>query len=151
LGDVIKKERERSGLTLSQAAERLKIQTEDYVAIEGGQSPAEHWGPIIATLAMKFEVPMARLLSANGRSDGAYRSKVGSLLQSHRLASGFSPEALAHELGLDPGEYAAAEAGTAPLDQIAPWLLAFAELVDQPVFNFFYPCGLPLERIDDYP
>ena len=29
--------------------------------------------------------------------------------------------------------------------------LASAEMIDQPVFNLFYPCGLPFWELDDYP
>ena len=25
------------------------------------------------------------------------------------------------------------------------------EMIEQPVFNLFYPCGLPLDKLDDYP
>jgi len=27
----------------------------------------------------------------------------------------------------------------------------FAEIIEQPVFNLFYPCGLPFQELDDYP
>ena len=30
-------------------------------------------------------------------------------------------------------------------------LLGFAEVIEQPVFNLFYPCGLPFQELDDYP
>ena len=151
LGDVIRKERERCGISVVQAAETLKLDVEDYARIENGQSAAEQWGPIIATMAMKLEVPMARLLSVNGRSDGVDRSSVGHLLAQHRRAAGISSDAFARQLGMDVGEYTGVEEGAVPLDPLARWLLTFSELVDQPVFNLFFPCGLPMERIDDYP
>ena len=37
------------------------------------------------------------------------------------------------------------------IEKYGPLLLHFAELIEQPVFNLFYPCGLPLEKLDDYP
>jgi hypothetical protein len=43
------------------------------------------------------------------------------------------------------------ESGASPLETYAPLLLAFAELIDQPIFNLFYPCGLPLDKLTDYP
>ena len=36
-------------------------------------------------------------------------------------------------------------------EQVGPRLLAFAEAIEQPVFNLFYPCGLPFQELDDYP
>ena len=36
-------------------------------------------------------------------------------------------------------------------EEYGPVLLHFAEIIEQPVFNLFYPCGLPLEKLDDYP
>jgi hypothetical protein len=29
--------------------------------------------------------------------------------------------------------------------------LRFAEMIEQPIFNLFYPCGLPLQELQDYP
>jgi hypothetical protein len=151
LGDVLKKERARCGLGPSETAGRIRLDRGDYDSIERGESAAENWGPAVAKLAIALHVPMARLLSPTGRAADVGSLRVGALLERHRLERGRAPEEFAQHLGIDVDEYRAAEAGDSPLEQIAPWLLAFAELVDQPVFNFFYPCGLPLERVDDYP
>jgi hypothetical protein len=47
--------------------------------------------------------------------------------------------------------YEQIERGESPLEEFGPLLLRFAELVEQPVFNLFYPCSLPLEKLEDYP
>jgi transcriptional regulator with XRE-family HTH domain len=151
LGDVIRKERERRGITPSYAAECLRLSIDEYEALERGDSSAERWGPLVARCAITFAVPMARLLSPSGRSESVEQSQVGTLFQKYRLGSGLSVQATADELGIDASQYEAIEAGVAPVGQMAAWLLAFGEMVDQPVFNFFFPCGLSLERIDDYP
>jgi hypothetical protein len=43
------------------------------------------------------------------------------------------------------------ESGNSPLEEYAPLLLRFSEVVDQPIFNLFYPCGLPFGQLKDYP
>jgi len=30
-------------------------------------------------------------------------------------------------------------------------MLRFAEVIEQPVFNLYHPCGVPYDQIDDYP
>jgi transcriptional regulator with XRE-family HTH domain len=58
---------------------------------------------------------------------------------------------LAESLGLSRGEYEEIERGESPLEQLGPRMLRFAEAIEQPLFNLFYPCGLPLESLEDYP
>jgi hypothetical protein len=41
------------------------------------------------------------------------------------------------------------ESGESPLEIYAPLPLRFAEVIDQPIFNLFYPCGLPVEKLND--
>jgi hypothetical protein len=48
-------------------------------------------------------------------------------------------------------ELALVENGASALEQYAPLLLRFAEVIDQPIFNLFYPCGLPFAELRDYP
>jgi len=151
LGDVLKKERERCGLSADRTAECLHLHPEQYADVERGESQAEIWGPRIALLAIRFGVPMARLLSPTGRVAGGAEAKVGDLLARYRAQHGDAQALIAEQLGISADEYCAVEAGASPVEGIAPWLLRFAELVDQPVFNLFYPCGLPLEQVDDYP
>jgi hypothetical protein len=49
-------------------------------------------------------------------------------------------------------EYERIEAGQSPIEEYGPLFLRFAEVIEQPVFNLFYPFGLPLDKlsVEDY-
>jgi transcriptional regulator with XRE-family HTH domain len=151
LGDVLKKERLKKGLTPSEAASALSVAEEEYLAIEAGDSEAEIWGPRLAQIAIALEVPTSRLLAETGRSDDTRPGQAGALIRRHRETRGKSPEELAAALEISPEDYSAIEAGESPIETCGPRLLAFAEAIEQPVFNLFYPCGLPFQELDDYP
>jgi hypothetical protein len=58
---------------------------------------------------------------------------------------------LAEALEMSEEAYLEIEAGKSPIERFGPLLLGFAEVIEQPVFNLFYPCGLPFQELDDYP
>ena len=58
---------------------------------------------------------------------------------------------MAEELEISLEQYNEIEAGKSSLEKYGPLFLAFAEAIEQPVFNLFYPCGLPFQELDDYP
>lgn len=151
LGDVLKKERVKKGLTPAQAAAALSMPEDGYLDVERGQSEAEVWGPRLGQMAIALEVPTSRLLSDSGRSDDTSPGQAGSLIRRHREARAKTPEEMASVLAVSPEEYSAIEAGSSPIETWGPRLLAFAEAVEQPVFNLFYPCGLPFQELEDYP
>ncbi len=151
LGDVLKKEREKKGVSAEDTATRLQLSTEDYSLLEGGESEAEVWGPHLAQIAITLETPTSRLLSDSGRSEDTAKGQCGALVTKHRERRGLSLEALADKLGLTTKEVEAIEGGESPIETVGPQLLRFAELIDQPIFNLFYPCGLPFQELDDYP
>ena len=151
LGDVLKKEREKKGASVEEAAERLGISTDDYGTLESGESDAEKWAPLLAEIAIKLETPTSRLVSETGRSEDARQGQTGKLIRQYRERHSLSAEDLAEGIGVSQEEYAQIEAGDSPLEGYGPQMLAFAELIEQPVFNLFYPCGLPFQELDDYP
>ncbi len=151
LGDVLKKERQKAGLAEEAVAASLGLDAEAYAALEAGESEAEAWGPILAQLAIHLEVPTSRLLSASGRSQDVESNGPERLIAERRQARGLSGKDMASALGLSEEQYAAIEAGDTPLGEVGKQLLAFAEVIEQPVFNLFYPCGLPFQELDDYP
>jgi transcriptional regulator with XRE-family HTH domain len=151
LGDVIKKERERRKLSLTETADKLGLPEEKYQQIEGGVSPAEKWGPLLAQIAIKLETPTSRLLAESGKSADTKPGQAAELIRKHRERRNKTTEEMAEQLGISAEEYAAIEAGRSELEEYGPLLLHFAEIIEQPVFNLFYPCGLPLEKLDDYP
>jgi transcriptional regulator with XRE-family HTH domain len=151
LGDVLKKEREKKGVSVEDTASHLKVSQEHYEAMEAGESEAEEWGPRLAQIAIKLETPTARLLSETGRSEDAKEGECGSLITKHRERHELTTEAMAEHLEISQEEYEKIESGDSALEQIGPRLLRFAELIEQPVFNLFYPCGLPFQELDDYP
>ena len=151
LGDVLKKERERKKLSLEDMAGKLGLPEEKYREMEAGSSPAEKWGPLLARIAIKLETPTSRLLAESGKSADTKAGQAGELIRKHRERRNKTPEQLAEQLEISKEEYQDIEAGGSPIEEFGPILLHYAEVIDQPVFNLFYPCGLPLEKLDDYP
>jgi transcriptional regulator with XRE-family HTH domain len=151
LGDVLKKERERKKLSLPETASRLGISEEKYGEIEAGTSPAENWGPLLARIAIKLETPTSRLLADSGKSADCKPGQAAELIRKHRERRQKTAEQLATELELTKEQYEEIEAGKSGIEEYGPLLLHYAEIIEQPVFNLFYPCGLPLEKLDDYP
>lgn len=151
LGDVLKKERERKKLSLEDMAGRLGIPEEKYREMEGGDSPAEKWGPTLARIAIKLETPTSRLLAESGRSADTRPGQAGELIRKHRERRSKTADQLADEIEVSKDEYQEIEAGQSPIEEYGPLLLHYAEVIEQPVFNLFYPCGLPLDKLDDYP
>jgi hypothetical protein len=54
-------------------------------------------------------------------------------------------------LGVSEEEYREIESGRSPIEEVGPILFRFAEVIRQPIFNLFYPSGLPFQELDDYP
>lgn len=151
LGDVLKKEREKKGLSFEDVASQLGLSTDEYGQIEGGESDAERWGPALAQIAISLETPTSRLLAESGRSADCNDGQAGGLIKGHRERREKTAAEVAEYAGLSEEEYAGVEAGKSPIEKHGPLLLHFAELIEQPVFNLFYPCGLPFQELDDYP
>lgn len=151
LGDVLKKERERKKLSFEDTADKLGLSQDEYREIEAGNSPAEKWGPLLAKVAIKLETPTSRLLADSGKSADTKQGQAGELITKHRERRGKTPEQMAEQLEIPREEYQEIEGGQSGIEKYGPLLLHFAELIEQPVFNLFYPCGLPLEKLDDYP
>jgi transcriptional regulator with XRE-family HTH domain len=151
LGDVLRKERTLRGISPEEAAARLGLAAAEYDLLESGRSPAESWGPLLARLAIKLGAQTSRLVSETGRSGGSPRGSCGGRIRRHREAARKSVAELAAAAGISPEVYEQIECGQSPVEEYGPLLLRFAEMVGQPVFNLFYPCALPLEKIEDYP
>ena len=151
LGDVLKKERENKELSTEEVAAKLGISQEEYEKMEAGDSEAEQWGPHLAQIAIELETPTSRLLADSGRSEDTREGQAGELIKKHREQRGKTVEQMAEALEISVDEYQRIEAGQSPIEQQGPRLLAFAEAIEQPVFNIFYPCGLPFQELDDYP
>jgi transcriptional regulator with XRE-family HTH domain len=153
LGDVLKKERERKKLSVEETATQLGIPEDRYRELEAGTSPAEQWGPLLARVAIKLETPTSRLLADSGKSADTHTGQAGQLIRKHREKRNKTVDQLAEELELPKPEYESIEAGQSGIEEYGPLLLHFAEIIEQPVFNLFYPCGLPLDKLEvnDYP
>ncbi len=151
LGDVLKKERENKDLKVAEIASRLGISEEDYQSMEAGESDAETWGPRLALIAIALETPTSRLLAESGRAEDTKAGQAGQLIAQHRERREKSVEAMAEAVEISVEEYAAIEKGESPIEVMGPRLLALAEAIEQPIFNLFYPCGLPFSELDDYP
>jgi transcriptional regulator with XRE-family HTH domain len=149
LGDVLRKERERKRLAVETVATELKVAVNDYEELESGSSPIEQWAPKLAQIAIQLSTPTSRLISETGKSANA--GECGRLIRAHREKRALDQEQLAVSLGWQVSDLDSIEAGKSPLESYAPMLLKFAELIEQPIFNLFYPCGLPLQQLQDYP
>jgi len=152
LGEVLMKERERKKLSKEDMAGKLGIPAEKYQAIEAGESPAETWGPRLALIAIKLETPTSRLLADSGKSADTKPGQAGELIRKHRERRGKTPDQMAEALEISREEYEQIEAGQSPVEEYGPFFLHFAEVIEQPVFNLFYPFGLPLDKltVEDY-
>jgi len=152
LGEVLKKERERKKLSSDDVASKLGISPEEYKEIEEGNSPAEKWGPQLAKIAIKLETPTSRLLADSGKSADCKEGQAAGLIQKHRERRQKTVDQMAEQLEIGKDEYEQIEAGTSGIEKYGPLLLHFAEIIEQPVFNLFYPFGLPLDqlRLEDY-
>lgn len=151
LGEVLSKERERKGLQRDLIAAELGLSSEEYAELEEGASEAERWGPLLARIAIALSTPTSRLLAPSGRAGDVVEDDVAGLIRARREQRGLSAAELAEQLEVSVGEVEAIEAGETALPRCGRLLLRFAEIIDQPVFNLFYPCGLPLAEIEDYP
>ncbi len=164
LGEVLKKERENRSLSVASIAEELRISEDEYQKIEAGESPAELWGPHLAHIAIALETPTSRLLADSGRFADTKEGQAGPLIAGYREQREMSTaeivvaldsyEEMLSQDGYKPltlEDYEQIEAGESPIEQYGPRFLAFAEAIDQPIFNLFYPCGLPFQELDDYP
>lgn len=151
LGDVLKKERENKKLSIEEVAEKLGISTEEWQTMEAGESPAEQWGPRLAQIAIELETPTSRLLADSGRFEDTKKGQAGGLIRKHRERREKSVAEMAEAVEISEEEYEAIEAGDSELEVYGPRFLGFAEAIEQPVFNLFYPCGLPFQELDDYP
>ena len=152
LGDVLRKERERKKLTTRDVTAHLGISDEQYVEIEAGTSPLEEWGPKLALIAIKLSTPTSRLISRTGKPAEAKQcpGQCGKLIMARREELGVTREALAKKLDWTVEEVALIEEGKSPIEEYAPLLLQFADTVAQPIFNLFYPCGLPFNKLNGY-
>lgn len=151
LGDVLKKEREKKKLSFEHTASELGLSEDRYRDVEAGNSPAETIGPLLAQIAIKLETPTSRLLAESGKSKDCKPGQAGELITKHRERRQKTPEQMAELLEIPKEEYQQIEAGQSGIEEYGPLLLHFAELIEQPVFNLFYPCGLPFSSLDDYP
>lgn len=153
LGDVLRKERERKKMAVEDVALRLGISIEQYLELEAGGSPAEEWGPKLARIAIKLKTPTSRLIAETGNSAHAKQveGQCGKLIRAQRERRGLSQNELAEKLEIPTAELESIEHGNTQLEDYGPALLSFAETVDQPIFNLFYPCGLPIDQLTDYP
>ena len=153
LGDVLRKERQRGKLSVEDAANRISLTVGEYEQLESGDSPIEEWGPNLAQIAIKLSTPTSRLISETGKSTQAKlrAGQCGELIMKHRERRGLSREDLAKRLDWRLEQISSIETGDSPLEEYAPLLLSFAEMIDQPIFNLFYPCGLPFSELPDYP
>ena len=151
LGAVFKKERLLKKLSTAETATALHLSEDSYLQLEDGQSPIERWGPLLAKIAITLGTPTSRLISETGKATQAQRGECGKLIRGHRERRNISVGEMAHLLGLSEAEYTEIELGNSMIEDCGPMLLRFAELIDQPVFNLLYPCGVALEKLTDYP
>ncbi|HEX5717245.1 MAG TPA: helix-turn-helix transcriptional regulator [Thermoanaerobaculia bacterium] len=151
LGQVMKKERERKKVAPADAAARLGIPEDKYAEIEDGSSPVEKWGPLLFQSAVKLETPTSRLLADSGKSKDCKPGQAGELIRKHRERKQLTADQLAQQLGISREDFDEIEAGRSGIEEYGPILLGFAEIIEQPVFNLYLPCGIQYDQLDDYP
>lgn len=135
IGANIKETREKKGFSPDDMSSRLNISLSEYEQIETGESILERWGPILASLAIKLEIPTSRLISETGKSAQAVEGECGALIKRQRERKSLTKTELASMIDLPEEDVAAIESGKSPLEQVGPLLLRCSEIVSQPVFN----------------
>ena len=147
------KERERKKLSIEDIVRQAGHPGREVPGDRGrANSPAETWGPLLAKIAIKLETPTSRLLADSGKSADTQAGQAGELIRKHRERRGKTPEQMAEPLEISLEEYGQIEAGQSDIEEYGPLFLRFAEMIEQPVFNLFYPFGLPLDKlsVEDY-
>lgn len=148
LGEVLMKHREKRKISLEDMAAKLNLAAERYKEVEAGNSEAERWGPLLALIAIQLETPTSRLLAESGKSADCKPGQAGQLITAHRTRRNKQADEIAKELEISREEYDAIEAGTSGIEEYGPLFLRFAETIEEPVFNLFYPFGLPLDKVN---
>jgi transcriptional regulator with XRE-family HTH domain len=148
LGEVLMKHREKRKLSLEEMAAKLNLAADEYQKVEKGESEAERWGPLLALIAINLETPTSRLLAESGKSADCKPGQAGQLITAHRTRRNKQPDEMAQALEIPREEYTAIEAGQSGIEQYGPLFLRFAETIEEPVFNLFYPFGLPLDKVN---
>jgi len=151
LGDVLKKEREKAGVSAQEMSNQLGLLDSNYASIEAGDASVEHWAPLLAQIAIALETPTSRFIAKSGKSVDARPGECGQLIRQRREYRQKSVAEMVAALGVSEEEYREIESGHSPIEEVGPILLRFAEVIRQPIFNLFYPCGLPFQELDDYP
>ncbi|MGA9773064.1 MAG: hypothetical protein WBV94_28800 [Blastocatellia bacterium] len=153
LGDVLRIERERKKFDAERVSAEMGMTVGEYMELESGSSQIEDWGPKLAEIAISLATPTSRLISQTGKASNARQEtgQCGNLIKAHRESHGLSREELANKLSWPVDEIVSIEEGNSPLESLAPLLLRYAEIVEQPIFNLFYPCGLPFQSLESYP
>ncbi len=152
LGQVLQKERERRKLSVEDTAAKIGLSVDEYHALEAGDTPAETWFPLLANIAIQLETPTSRLLAESGKSADCKPGQAGKLITGHRERRNKTVEQMAEKLEITVDEYRRVESGESEIETWGPRMLNFAEVVELPVFNFFLPFGLPLDKlsVEDY-
>jgi transcriptional regulator with XRE-family HTH domain len=152
LATLIAQERKRAGLSVDALAARAGVMPADVQALEGGAPQAETWGARFADLAIALEVPISRLIAESGRAADHRPGDCGRLVAAWRAKKARALDETAAAAGMTTGDLRALESGldeARGADRWMPVLLAVAQAVDQPLFNFFYPYGVPLRELEE--
>jgi len=150
---VLRKERERKRLAAETVATELGYPLMLTQRLKPDHRQSRNGAANWPQIAIKLFAPTSRLISETGKSIHAKpgEGQCGKLIKAHREKRELKQEDLAVQLEMPVEELDSIEAGTTPLEVYAPMLLRFSELIEQPIFNLFYPCGLPLDKLQDYP
>lgn len=150
---MLRKESERRKLSVNQIASGIELSAAEYKKLKSGRSEIEEWGPRLGRIAIHLKTPTSRLIDGKGQAgrDGVEERTCGYRIMASRKKAGLSVEETAKLLEIQPAEMTLIESGKSLLETYGPVLLRFAKIVDLPVFNLLYPCGLPLDRLGDYP
>ena len=150
LAKLLVAERTKFGLSIDELAYELGVSVSELHELEAGAEPAEAWGALLAELAIALSVPMSRFIAETGRAADYRAGNCGRLARHWREKRGISLEQLATSSGISREALDELESGTSPAERWLPVLLGVAQEIDQPLFNFFYPYGVPLRDLDAY-
>ncbi|MGH9348417.1 MAG: hypothetical protein ACRD26_14250 [Vicinamibacterales bacterium] len=148
LAELLVAERTKCGVGIDALASRLGVSTSDLQELEAGAEPAEAWGALVADLAIALGVPMSRFIAETGKASDYRTGNCGRLARHWRVTRGLALQQVAVSSGIAQEALNKLESGDSPAERWLPVLLGIAQEIDQPLFNFFYPYGVPLRELD---
>eukprot|EP01064_Diplonema_japonicum_P038490 TRINITY_DN9358_c1_g1_i2.p1 TRINITY_DN9358_c1_g1~~TRINITY_DN9358_c1_g1_i2.p1 ORF type:complete len:158 (+),score=32.37 TRINITY_DN9358_c1_g1_i2:108-581(+) len=136
IGCRVKAARNVVSRTAEDVAMAAGMSVKKYNEIESGNSEIEHWAPLLGAIAVATGKPTSRFLATTGKATDAVEGRCGPLIKTIREELHMPVSKVLETAGITGEEYKLIEQGKSGLETWCPFLLAIANAMEQPVFNF---------------